>query len=168
MFRIHLQLGWFFSASIEAVWAAVSKTAAGRKLKGQRNLPRDREEIPLHCVDGGSCPQQRLRIGVAGLDEQAFDRPLLQYRASVHDVHPVAKFGDDSEFVGDEEDGGAVSVPDLAQQLEHLRLNCNVERRGRLVSDEEFRLQRKPHGNHSTLLHATGELMRVFTRPLPC
>ena len=66
--------------------------------------------------------------------------------------------------MGDEQDRGAVGVADLAQQLQHLGLHGDVERRRRLVGDEQFRLQRQPHGDHGALLHAAGELVRIFAR----
>ena len=49
----------------------------------------------------------------------------------------------------------------LAQQVEDLRLNGHVERRGRLVGDQQLRLRRERHGDHHALAHAARELVRI-------
>ena len=57
-------------------------------------------------------------------------------------------------------------VADLAQELQHLRLDRHVERGGRLVGDQQLRLERQAHGDHRPLLHAARELVRIFARAL--
>ena len=47
------------------------------------------------------------------------------------------------------------------QELEDLRLDGDVERRRRLVGDEELRLARERHGDHHALALPAGELVRV-------
>ena len=49
----------------------------------------------------------------------------------------------------------------LAQQVEHLRLDGDVERGRRLVGNDERRLAGERDGDHHALPHAAGELMRV-------
>ena len=48
-----------------------------------------------------------------------------------------------------------------AQQVEDLRLDRHVERRRRLVGDQELRLARERHRDHRALAHAARELVRV-------
>ena len=50
----------------------------------------------------------------------------------------------------------------LANQVENLRLNRDVERGGRLVGDEQLRLARQRHRDHHPLAHPAGELMRII------
>ena len=57
-------------------------------------------------------------------------------------------------------------VADLAQQIEHLGLDRDVERRGRLVGDQQLGAERQAHRDHRPLLHAARELVRVLPRPL--
>ena len=59
-----------------------------------------------------------------------------------------------------------MAVADLAQQLQHLRLDGDVERGGRLVGDQQLGLERQAHGDHRALLHAARELVRILARPL--
>ena len=48
----------------------------------------------------------------------------------------------------------------LAEQVEDLRLDGDVERRGRLVGDQELGIAGERHGDHDALAHAAGELVR--------
>ena len=50
---------------------------------------------------------------------------------------------------------------DLAQHLEHLRLDGDVERRRRLVGEQHARARHQAHRDHDPLLHAARELVRV-------
>ena len=52
----------------------------------------------------------------------------------------------------------------LAQQVEDLRLDRDVERRRRLVGDDERRLAGERDRDHHALAHAAGQLMRVVAR----
>ena len=52
-----------------------------------------------------------------------------------------------------------------AQQVEDLRLDRHVERRRRLVGDQELRLARERHRDHRALAHAARELVRVVLEP---
>ena len=46
-------------------------------------------------------------------------------------------------------------------QLEHLRLDRDVERRRRLVGDQELGIAGERHGDHHALAHPAGELVRI-------
>ena len=46
--------------------------------------------------------------------------------------------------------------------MQDLRLDGDVKRRGRLVSDQEFWIAGERHGDHYALPHAAGKLMRIF------
>jgi hypothetical protein len=51
------------------------------------------------------------------------------------------------------------------QQTEYLGLDGDIERRGRLIGDQELRTTGDRHGDHHALAHATGHLMRVVVKP---
>ena len=57
-----------------------------------------------------------------------------------------------------------VSSRSIAQQLEDLRLDGDVERGGRLVGDEQLRLAGQRHRDHHALAHAARELVRIARR----
>jgi hypothetical protein len=69
--------------------------------------------------------------------KQRLDRRLLDDASRVHDGHPVGHFSDDAEIVGDEEQREPEALLQVAQQVQDLRLDRDVERRRRLVGDEE-------------------------------
>src|SRR5438093_13455998 len=50
-------------------------------------------------------------------------------------------------------------------QLEDLRLDRDVERRGGLVGEDQRRIARERHGDHHSLAHPSRELMRVLPEP---
>ncbi|MNZ91384.1 hypothetical protein D3C78_1103670 [compost metagenome] len=63
--------------------------------------------------------------------------------------------------MSDEDERKAHLAAKLVQKRNNLRLNRNVERRDRLVADDELRLQRQRTGNGNPLPLAAGELMRI-------
>ncbi len=53
------------------------------------------------------------------------------------------------------------SVLQIAQQIQHLRLNRDIQRRDRLVGDDELRVERERAGDADALALATAELVRI-------
>ena len=78
----------------------------------------------------------------------------------LHDHDAVAEGADDLEVVGDEQVAEALLVLQLAQELDDLRLHREVERRRRLVEQDEFGLERDGAGDGDALALAAGELVR--------
>ena len=93
--------------------------------------------------------------------EQLVPRRDLDDPTEVHHPDPVADVAHDRQVVGDEQ----VRQPQLRlqvhQQVEHLRLNRNVERRHRLVADQQIGLERQSPGDADPLALTAGELVRV-------
>ena len=58
-----------------------------------------------------------------------------------------------------------VSALSSREQLQDLRLHGHVERRGRLVGDEEVGLVGERHGDHHALALPAGELVRIGAEP---
>ena len=56
-------------------------------------------------------------------------------------IHEVAQTGDHAEVVGDHHHCGAEVVHQLLQQLQHLRLDRDVEGGCRFVADQQAGLQ---------------------------
>ena len=73
--------------------------------------------------------------------------------------------GDDTHVVGDEQDRHVEALAERVDQVEDLRLDGDVERRRRLVRYQQLRLARQGHGDHHTLAHAAGKLVRVLGQP---
>ena len=87
----------------------------------------------------------------AGLDEQT----------GLHDRDPVAEVGDDAEVVRHEQHRHVALGLQVAQQIEHLGLHRDVQRRGRLVGDDQVGVGRDRPGDQHALRHAARDLERV-------
>ena len=74
----------------------------------------------------------------------------------------VADLVGGAEIVGGEQHRDAALARQLLQQLQDLRLDGDVERRGRLVGDDQLGLRQQRHGDHQPLALATGDLMRIL------
>ena len=68
---------------------------------------------------------------------------------------------DDAEVMGDEEKRDAEVALQVLEQVDHLRPDRDVERRDRLVGDDEVGLQRERAGDADALALAAGEGVRV-------
>ena len=100
-----------------------------------------------------------------GPGEELLGAPRFDEHARVHHVDALAHPGDDAQVVRDEDERGVALRDELPQEVEDLRLDRDVERRRRLVCDEELRLAGERHGDHRALAHAARELMRVVLQP---
>ena len=78
----------------------------------------------------------------------------------LHDHDAVTERADDLEVVRDEEIAQAPLVLELAQQVDDLGLHRQVERRGRLVEQDEFRFERDGAGDRDALALAAREFVR--------
>ena len=108
-------------------------------LRRRRHQRRARPRAGASCSRAAGCAARR-RAG-----------PLLDADAVLQHGDPVGDLGHDAEIVRDEEDGRAVLLPQRVDQLQDLRLGRHVERRRRLVGDDELRLERERHGDHDAL-----------------
>ena len=67
--------------------------------------------------------------------------------------------------MGDEEDRKAEPRLEVENFLQDLSLHDDVERGGRLVHDDQLRIERQRDGEHDALTHAAGKLVRVVVEP---
>ena len=82
-----------------------------------------------------------------------------------HHADAVGDLAHDAEVVGDEQHRHVEPALQLGEQLQDLRLHRHVERRRRLVGDEEVGLVGERHGDHHALALAAGELVRIGAEP---
>ena len=73
----------------------------------------------------------------------------------------VADLRDDAEVVRDEQNRRPVRGLHRADQSQDLLLHGHVERRRRLVGDDQPRLQARTRSDQHALAHAAGKLMRI-------
>jgi hypothetical protein len=97
-----------------------------------------------------------------GQAKQLGHRRLLDLAAGIHDHDALGDFGDHAEVVRDQNDRRTDAALEIEHQLQDLRLDRDIERRRRLVGNQELWIAGQRHGDHHTLSHATGKLMRKF------
>ena len=91
------------------------------------------------------------RLGLGQLDDAA----------EVHDRDAVGDLADDREVVRDEDVGQVELALQALEQVEDLRLDRDVERRDRLVADDQLGPQRERAGDADALALSARELVRV-------
>ena len=83
----------------------------------------------------------------------------------LHHDDAVGDFGHDAEIMGDEQHAGAWCDSCISRtSLQNLRLRGDVERGGRLVCDQQRRIEYQRRGDHDTLALTAGELVRIGCR----
>ena len=73
---------------------------------------------------------------------------------------------DHREVVRDEQVGQAELALQVAQQVDDLRLHRDVERRHRLVADDQARVERERAGDADALALPAGKLVRIAVERL--
>jgi hypothetical protein len=110
--------------------------------------------------------RRQQRAGVVGLrrGEDRLHVAFFDIGAVLHHADPVGQPGDDPHVVGDQHHGRAGLALQLGHQVEDLGLDGHVQRRGRLVGDQQLRTAGHRRGDHHPLAHAAGELVRVLAQ----
>ena len=99
------------------------------------------------------------RVGIHLLHPAHFDDP-----AEVHDRDPVCDVPDDGQIVRDEQIGDAELTPQTGQEVDHLRLDRDVERAHWLIANDQIRVDSDRPGDPDPLALHTAELARVSAR----
>ena len=89
---------------------------------------------------------------------------LLDDLAEIHDRNVVADILHHAEIVGDEQVGEAEPLLQLAEQVQDLRLDRDIEGGDGLVADDQLRLRRQRPRDADPLALAAGELVREERR----
>src|SRR5580704_88412 len=132
VFERRLGLGAFGNGA----GASRMKSASRGWIECARNRARNRlQPMVTVAIDAGNRFEQAARVRVERISEQLRGRRLLHHSCRVENRHVVGVLGDDSEIVRDEDYGEAEATLQLADQIENLRLDRDVERGGGLVGD---------------------------------
>src|SRR5207253_10023370 len=84
---------------------------------------------------------QRFRIRMPRLPQYLGRRSLFDDAAQIHDGHPIAHMFDNGEIMRDKNIGEVEARLEIDQQVEDLRLDRYIERRNRLIENEQLRLE---------------------------
>ena len=96
--------------------------------------------------------------------KQSFVGSDLDDAAEMHHRDTVGNVLHHCEIVRNEYVGQPKPPLQVAQEIEHLCADGDIERRYRLVADDELGLDRKCPRNSNALALAAGEFMRITTR----
>ena len=77
---------------------------------------------------------------MSGIREYLKYISALYHFPGIHYADPVRDLRDQSEVMGDEDDGSIVHLLHLFHYFKDLRFYGNIQRRGRLIGDQELRI----------------------------
>ncbi len=112
--------------------------------------------------------RQLARVGMELLGQRARGVAGLHHLAMAQDGDAIGHLGHDREIVRDQQQAHAVFCDKVAQEVEDLRLQHHVERRRRLVGDQQLRLQRAGDGDDDALALAAGQFVRIARQREMC
>ena len=152
---------------------------AGPALKHRGANAQPGGRLASEGVDPGTCGslRSRLVLGRHGGEEprgvrmarrcdHVRCRTALDHAARIHDADVVGEARDHRQIVRHPHEGRAGLIRQAAHLGEDLALDRDVERRGRLVGDDDGGAVQKGDGDRHALAHAAGELMRIGVEPL--
>ena len=112
-------------------------------------------------IGPGAAGEQRARIRMQRRLVDRLRRTDLDDVPEIHDGNPVGDVPHDRQIVRDEQVREAELLLQILHQVDHLRLNRDVERAHRLVGDDDLRIGRERAGDADALTLAAGELVRI-------
>ena len=131
---------------------------------GQRALEQDALALRVGVRDRHR-GEQRLGVRMVGRREDVLDAPVLHHLAQVHDRDVVGEVADHGEVVRDEDQRGLAGRLQLVEQVDDRRLDRDVQRRDRLVGDDDVRVAGQRPRDGDPLLLAARELVGLRARP---
>ena len=103
--------------------------------------------------------QQRLRVGVPGVAVQLVGRSRFDDASQIHHADGVGNMSHDRQIVRDEDVRQAELLLQVAQQVDHLGLDRNIQGRDRLVAENHLRPHRQSPRDADPLPLAAAELV---------
>ena len=100
-----------------------------------------------------------------GCGPDRLGRGLLHDLARVHHHQPVTDLQQQRQVVRDEDDAEPEFLAEPLDLVQDLPLHHHIQRGGRLVHDDDLRLERERHRDHDALPHAAGQLVREAIDP---
>jgi hypothetical protein len=84
-------------------------------------------------------------------EENIIDRTDFDDAAPLHDGDAVAELSGAAQIVGEEEERQVEALAQIAEKVEDLRLTRDVERRNRLVGDDQLGIEAERAGDAAAL-----------------
>ena len=105
--------------------------------------------------------EQRLCIRVERFGIQLITGSKFHDHTQIHHRNTIADMPNHGKIVGDKEISQVELLLQLLQQIYHLRLDRNIQRRNRLITNNEGRLQSQSTCHANTLALTAGKLMWI-------
>src|SRR5882757_2386203 len=142
--------------------AASDQPAGIRRVDRARDLALQPQSLALHApLRDRRSREQRTRVGMPGIAEDALRRSDLDDAAQIHHRDTVGDVLDDLQVVADEEIGQVQPALQIEQEIEDLAAHRDIERGGRFVEDDDVRRDRDGAGDADALALAAAQLVRV-------
>jgi len=120
------------------------------------NLSGNDVEVCFPAAEAGRRQHQLARVGMSRTIEQNVGGAHLDNTPGIHDSDSVTQRCNDTLIMGDEKHGQAARLCKIPDQHDDLSLDRHIERRGRLVGDQDERIAGYCHGNHDALQLTAG------------
>ena len=114
---------------------------------------------------GIDAPEKGPHIVVGRILQNLFRRAHLHHPTAFHDGDPVTDAQRLVEVMGDKDDGPLMAVLQLEQLVLHLGTDQGIERRKRLIHQQDIRIDGQAAGQPHPLLHAARELVGIGVLP---
>ena len=114
----------------------------------------------LAIADPRDGRKERLGIGMRRRRIELRRRSGFDDLSQIHHCHPIRRVSNDAQVMGDHDLCDTEPFLQLAQELEHPRLHGDIERRRRLVEQEQLRFDREGACNANPLPLPTRKLSR--------
>ena len=98
---------------------------------------------------------------MAGVVEDLVDWPDLDDPPGIHRGHAIGQLGGDGQVVGNKDHGEAELLLQPAQHLDYGALGKHIERGGRLIEDQDLRVEQQAHRDQHALAHPAAQFVRV-------
>ena len=85
----------------------------------------------------------------------------LHHPSGVHHQHAVAKAAHQVDVVANKNQPQPARLNQIIQQAQHLQAHRHVQRGGRLIGNDQFRVGNQHHGDHDALPLSAGYFMRI-------
>ena len=129
------------------------------RLTGKRKTAR--QILTPHLPQPRNRRQQRLSIRVLRRTKDLLNAAGLYRLTAIHHQHPIGDIGHDAHIVGDKDHPHRHLLLQNGNELQNLRLDGDIQRRGWLIGYQHRRPTGERHGDHHPLAHAAGELVRI-------
>src|SRR6266487_1921781 len=161
--RQHLKIRTYGFANLHHMRATGMECAAAWQPQQGR---REAGDTPKHTFVGqvGQTADQRLGVWVLWIGEHVTHAAQFHDPASVHHGDLVDELRHQAHIVADQDDRRADLILHTVDRLHHLALSHDVERAGRLVADDDLRLEQDADRHAHALLHAAAQLMRIHSK----